>query len=79
MRQKIMQSTIHKCGDKLLIELPSELSLKLGWGAGDILSVDHIENGLKIDRVKNAFDHAMEIARKGMDQYHDSLQTLAKS
>ena len=77
-RQKIMQSTIHKYGEKSVIELPSELSLKLGWDVGDILSIDQVENG-QGSIASCAFDHAIEIARKGMDEYHETLQTLAKS
>jgi hypothetical protein len=48
-----MQGTIHKCGDKLLIDLPIELSLKLGWSVGDILSIDQLESGLKINRAND--------------------------
>jgi hypothetical protein len=74
-----MQSTIHKCGDKLLIDLPVELSLKLGWGVGDVLSIDQVESGLKIDRAMTAHDHAMKIAHECMDEYRATFEALAKS
>jgi hypothetical protein len=72
-----MQSEIQKCGEKLLIELPTELALKLGWGVGDILGIN--QGGLKIDRTMTAYDHVMQIARKGMDEYREALEILAKS
>lgn len=74
-----MQSKIHKCADKLLIELPNEFSLKLGWGVGDVLKVDCIESGLKIERTMTAHDHAMEIARECMEEYREAFEILAKS
>jgi hypothetical protein len=74
-----MQGTIHKCGDKLFIDLPIELSLKLGWEVGDVLSIDQVENSLKLNRVMTARDHAMKIARECMDEYRETFETLAKS
>ena len=74
-----MQGTIHKCGDKLLIDLPIKSSLKLGWSVGDILSIDQVESGLKINRVTTAHDHAMKIARECMDEYRETFESLAKS
>jgi hypothetical protein len=74
-----MQTTIHKCGDKLLIELPIELSNKLAWDVGDVLDIDHAEGGLKVNRIMTAFDHAMKIAHEGMEEYRETLEALAKS
>ena len=76
---QIMPITIHKRGEKLLIELPPELLSKLGWGVGDIVSVDQVEDGLKISRATTAHDRAMQIARKGMDKYRKTFEILAKS
>jgi hypothetical protein len=74
-----MQSTIHKCGDKFVVDLPIELSLKLGWGVGDVLSIEDVEGGLKVERTMTAHDHAMKIARECMDEYRETFEALAKS
>ncbi|MGP8232631.1 MAG: hypothetical protein ACLQL2_08200 [Methylovirgula sp.] len=74
-----MQSKIHKCGEKLVVDLPNELSSKLGWSVGDILSVEVVESGLKVERAMTAHDHAMQIARECMDEYREVFETLAKS
>jgi bifunctional DNA-binding transcriptional regulator/antitoxin component of YhaV-PrlF toxin-antitoxin module len=74
-----MKSTIHKCGEKLLVDLPIELARSLGWGAGDILSIDQVETGLKIERAMTAHDYGMKLARRGMGRYREAFQKLAKS
>ena len=74
-----MQSNLRRCEDKLLIDLPAELSNKLGWSDGDILNVELADDGLKITRAMTAFDHVMEIAREGMEEYREALEILAKS
>jgi antitoxin component of MazEF toxin-antitoxin module len=74
-----MQTTIHKCGEKLLIEMPTGLSAKLDWGVGDVLSVEVVEGGLKVERVMTAHDHALEIARECMAEYRETFEALAKS
>lgn len=74
-----MQSTIHKSGEKLLIDLPIESARHLGWGAGDVLRIDQVDTGLKIERALTAHDHTMAIAHECMDEYRDAFEKLAKS
>ena len=74
-----MQGTIHKRGEKLLIDLPAELARSLGWEVGDVLSIDQIETGLKIERAMTAHDHTMKIAEECMDEYRETFEILAKS
>ena len=74
-----MQGTIHKSGEKLLIDLPIELARRLGWGAGDVLKMDQVEAGLKIERAMTRYDYAMKLARRGIEKYRDAFQKLAKS
>ena len=74
-----MQSTIHRRGEKLLIELPIELARTLGWRAGDVLSLDQVETGLKIERAMTSHDYGMKLARRGMERYREAFQKLAKS
>ena len=74
-----MQGTIHRCGEKLLIDLPGELAAKLDWATGDVLKIEVVESGLKIERAMTAHDHAMQIARECMDKYRETFEILAKS
>jgi bifunctional DNA-binding transcriptional regulator/antitoxin component of YhaV-PrlF toxin-antitoxin module len=74
-----MQSEIHKCGEKLVIDLPDELSSKLGWGVGDILNIEVAGDGLKIERAMTADEHGMKIARECMDEYRETFEALAKT
>jgi antitoxin component of MazEF toxin-antitoxin module len=74
-----MQSELQKCGERLVVELPSELLSALGWSVGDILNIERLDNGLKVDRTMTARDHTMEIARSVMNEYSETLTDLAKS
>jgi antitoxin component of MazEF toxin-antitoxin module len=74
-----MESTIHKYGEKLLIDLPIELAHRLGWEVGDLLSIDKIEGVLKIERTMTAHDHTLKIADECMDEYREAFEKLAKS
>ena len=74
-----MQGTIHKSGERLLIDLSIELARALGWGVGDVLSMDQFEDSLKIERTMTAHDHTMKIARECMDEYREAFEKLAKS
>ncbi len=74
-----MNGKLEKCGEKLLVVIPSEAISQLGWGHGDVLAVEVADGAVKVVRTMTAHDHAMEIAHKGMDEYHDALAALAKS
>jgi hypothetical protein len=74
-----MQGTIHKYGERLLIDLPIELARALGWGMGDVLSIDQTETGLKIERALTADDHVTQLASQCMDEYRETFEKLAKS
>ena len=74
-----MQGTIHKREERLLIDLPIELARSLGWEVGDILSIDRLEAGLKIERTMTAHDQTMKIADECMDEYREAFEKLAKS
>jgi putative addiction module antidote len=74
-----MKLQLRRIGDQLVCALPDEVVARLGWGSGDIVDLSVDENSLKIVRTQTAYDHAMDIAHKAMDEYHDALATLAKS
>lgn len=59
--------------------LPKDAVAQLDWGQGDIVDIEVVGDELKIIRTLTHHDHAMEIARKVMDEYSETLAALAKS
>lgn len=74
-----MGGKLEKCGEKLFVVIPDEAIAQLGWGHGDVLAVEVVGGGVKVVRTMTAHDHAMEIARKVMDKYSETLAALAKT
>lgn len=74
-----MKLQLQKVGDQLACLLPDEVAARLRWEAGDVVELSVGENNLQVVRTQTAFDRAMEIARSGMDEYRETLATLAKS
>ena len=74
-----MRLTIEKADSGLFVSIPEEVLVRLGWGHGDILSVEVAGEDLRVERTQTAHDHAMEIARKCMDEYREVFEKLAKS
>jgi putative addiction module antidote len=74
-----MELKVRKSGDDLLVVIPDELAASLGWGPGDILAAEVVNEGVKIVRVETAFDHTMKIARDIMEENREVLATLAKT
>ena len=75
----IMASKIQRLGDKHVVSLPAELLAELGWGAGDVLTAEIIEGGIKFTRHDSKHNEAMRIARKAMKKYRAVFEALAKS
>lgn len=74
-----MRLTVEKASSGLFVRIPEEVLAQLGWGHGDILSADVVGQGLRIERTLTAHDHALEIARRCMDEYREVFERLAKS
>jgi putative addiction module antidote len=74
-----MKIRVHQFEEGLGVVLPDELIASLGWESGDVLDVQIDNDGLRIVRVETAFENAMRIAEQAMDDYRETLQTLAKS
>jgi antitoxin component of MazEF toxin-antitoxin module len=74
-----MKIRVHQFEEELGLVLPDELIASLGWESGDVLDVQIDNDGLRIVRVETAFENAMRIAERAMDDYRETLQTLAKS
>jgi hypothetical protein len=74
-----MSIELRRVNDQLVIVLPEELTASLAWEAGDIVRAEIVEQGLKIVRVETIHSRAMKIARKCMEKYRNTFETLAKS
>ena len=74
-----MASSIEKQGKHRVVALPAELLGQLGWDVGDLLVAEVFEGGLKLIRTKTKHEHAMQIARRGMNKYREAMEKLAKS
>ena len=74
-----MRLKVEKGSNGLFVSVPEEVLTQLGWEHGDVLSVDAVGQSLKIERAQTAHDHAMEIARKCMNEYSEVFEKLAKS
>jgi antitoxin component of MazEF toxin-antitoxin module len=74
-----METKVSKCGDRIVVAIPENVAAQLEWKPGDILSAELVDGGVRFVRTMTAHDHAMEIARKIMDEYHETFAALAKS
>ena len=74
-----MASKIQRFGDKRIVLLPPELLAELGWDAGDVLTAEILEGGIKFTRMNTKHKKALQIARKAMEKYHGVFETLARS
>jgi putative addiction module antidote len=74
-----MQLEIKKIGNSTGIILPKELLARLGVEQGDKFVVTSTPDGLKLTRSRDeTFAAGMEIARKAMKTYSNTLKELAK-
>jgi putative addiction module antidote len=70
---------IKKIGNSRGLILPKELLAKLQWKQGDVLFVTELaEGGIKLVPHDPTFERGMEIARKAMKTYRNTLRELAK-
>jgi putative addiction module antidote len=74
-----MKIEIKKIGNSMGLMLPKELLAKLQWKQGDVLFVTELaEGGIKLVPHDPTFERGMEIARKAMKTYWNTLRELAK-
>ena len=70
---------VRKIGNSIGFILPKETAARLDLKEGDqVFLVDHPDGGVVLTRNDPDFERTMEIARKLMDKYHDTLAALAK-
>jgi putative addiction module antidote len=74
-----MKIEIKKIGNSTGLILPKELLAKLQLKQGDVLFVTELaEGGIKLVPHDPTFERGMEIARKAMKTYRNTLRELAK-
>ena len=70
---------VRKIGNSIGIILPKETAVRLDLKEGDqLFLVDQPDGGIALTRNDPDFERTMEIARRGMKRYHDTLAALAK-
>jgi antitoxin component of MazEF toxin-antitoxin module len=74
-----MKFTVRKSGRNLIVVLPDDFVAKLGWRRGDVLTAEVVVAGLGITRIQTFHDRAMEFARRGMVNYRETFEALAKT
>ena len=70
---------VRKIGNSIGFILPKEMAARLDLKEGDqLFLVDQPDGGIALTRNDPDFERTMEIARKLMDKYRDTLAALAK-
>ena len=73
-----MNIELKKIGNSAGFILPKELLTRLGIAIGDEMVITETPDGFKVTRRSETFEKGMEIARKAMKTYHNTLKELAK-
>jgi putative addiction module antidote len=73
-----MKLEIKKIGNSTGLILPKELLARLGLEQGDEVIVSESPHGFSVTKTDETFERGLEIARKAMKTYHNTLKELAK-
>lgn len=73
-----MKLELKKIGNSTGLILPKELLARLGLEQGDQLVVSETPHGFTVSKSDETFDKGLEIARRAMRTYHNTLKELAK-
>ncbi len=73
-----MRLEIKQIGNSTGLILPKELLARLRLERGDSVLVTEGPDGFSVSRHDETFERGLEIARKGMKQYRNTLTELAK-
>ena len=69
---------VRKVGSSAGVLLPKETLTRLGVGEGDTLFLVESPGGYEVTPYDPEFEQQLEIARKGMKAYKNTLRELAK-
>ena len=74
-----MKLEIKKIGNSTGVILPKELLARFGLSRGDSVYVTELQGGdIRLTRYDPEFEKTMEIMDDLMDEYRDTLKSLAK-
>ena len=73
-----MKLEIKKIGNSTGLILPKELLARLGLEQGDEVFITQGPEGFKVSKGDITFEKGLEIARRAMKTYHNTLKELAK-
>ena len=73
-----MKLEIKKIGNSTGIILPKELLQRLDLEQGDEVFVTEVPHGFAVSKSDETFERGLEIARRAMKTYHNTLKELAK-
>lgn len=73
-----MKLEIKKIGNSTGLILPKDLLARLGLEQGDEVVVTEMPDGFSVTRGDALFEKGVEIARKAMKTYRNTLKELAK-
>ena len=59
--------------------MPDELTTRLNWKAGDIVSLDETASGVTLSKPQTEFEYQLEVGRRVMRERRGVLSALAKS
>jgi putative addiction module antidote len=73
-----MKLEIKKIGNSTGIILPKDLLARLGLQQGDAVVLNETPTGFTVSKGDETFEKGLEIARKAMKTYRNTLTELAK-
>jgi antitoxin component of MazEF toxin-antitoxin module len=74
-----MKLQVRKADEELVVILPNDVVVRLGWSPGDLLEAEIIGDALNLVRIEKKYDRAMRIADEVMEEYRTTFEQLAKS
>jgi putative addiction module antidote len=73
-----MKLELKRIGNSTGLILPKDLLARLGLQQGDSVFVTEGPDGLTVQKRDETFEKGMEIARKAMKTYENTMKELAK-
>lgn len=70
--------TLQKQGELLSIDIPAETQARLGFEAGQDLTLVELSDGVKLVKRNPALERQIRVAREVMREQADALRELAK-
>ena len=70
--------TVRRQGNSLGVTFPAETRIRMGFEAGQDLTLIELADGVKLVKRNLALERQMELAREVLREQADALQELAK-